>query len=137
MREEMQKSLFWDEDTIAQYPRDIPKAKFLAFWMEIFQNLAGVYVVSLYGRQLAAVAMPDFKLVLPLLLNTWRLGMSISGVFLIRKFGRKQILIPGVAVMALGLLGLTIGYRGLLKEQNEWFVFFCLLIMIGAFAMSI
>ena len=93
-----------------KYPKDIPKAKFLAFWMELFQNLAGIYVVTLYGRQLAAVALPDFEKILPVLLNALRLVMSIVGIALIRKFGRKQIMIPGVFIMALGLLGLFIGF---------------------------
>lgn len=59
LNESHQEGFFWDEDTVVKYPKDIPKAKFLAFWMELFQNLAGIYVVTLYGRQLAKVALPD------------------------------------------------------------------------------
>lgn len=105
-----QEGFFWDEDTFAKYPKDIPKAKFLAFWMELFQNLTGIYVVTLYGRQLARVALPDLEDILPVMLNAWRLLMSVVGIILLKKFGRKQILLPGVAAMGLGLFGLFIGF---------------------------
>lgn len=78
--------------------------------MELFQNLTGIYVVTLYGRQLAKVSLPDLESILPVLLNLWRLVMSIVGIMLIKRYGRKRILVPGVAAMAVGLFGLFIGF---------------------------
>ena len=33
LEESRQAGYFWDEDTVVKYPKDVPKAKFLAFWM--------------------------------------------------------------------------------------------------------
>ena len=64
----------------------------------------------IYGRELAALALPNLMEELPLIINGEKMVVAILAVFLLKKYGRKWMMLRGVFLVFVALFGLFFGF---------------------------
>jgi sugar porter (SP) family MFS transporter len=105
--------------------------------LAVFQQITGVSILLGYTPdvfQKAGFADKSSAIGQALLLQIWNSGMTLISMWLVDRFGRRPLLMGGVAAMGIGLIGMGIIFANRLSGVYVLMVMF---VAMGAFNMSL
>ena len=75
---------------------------------------------------------------MPLIINGEKILAGLCGTFLLRRFGRRFLMLRGLVVIFFALVGLSIGFAIDQPENKtvQIFIIICLVTFVSAFVMT-
>lgn len=80
------------------------------YLLQTFHQLSGINVIVLYSAHLARQAVPEITEEIPLIINGVKIFMGLCGTLLLKKYGRRFMMLRGQAIIFCCLFGLFIGF---------------------------
>ena len=84
--------------------------------LAVLQQLVGINAVVIYGTEIAASALPDYKNIIPVILNLEQTLTCLFTSYLLTRLGRKTILQFGTLVGVISLFMIGIGF--IIKDNS-------------------